>query len=151
EFDHMTESNLVTAQAAYIYPRLALVAEQAGEAVFAAELRAAAARDEAVVAGQFIQGESVTPADAGLGWFARGYEGAKQLGAGTMYAEPQPWAMLAGAATPAQERAVVAAYRRFLVGVGAPYGPAKIGAAMAPCSCDPGVNEQNEPELNRST
>jgi hypothetical protein len=151
EFDHMTESDLVTSQAAYIYPRLAQVAEAAGEGGFAAELRAAGSRDAAVVAGQFVHGESVKPADAGLGWFARGYEGAKQLGAGTMYAEPQPWAMLAGAATPEQERQVVAAYRRFLVGVGAPNGPSKIGAAMAPCSCDPGVNEQNEPELNRST
>ena len=151
EFDHMTESDLVTAQAAYIYPRLALAAEAAGEGTFAAELRAAGSRDAAVVAGQFVQGESVKPGDAGLGWFARGYEGARQLGAGTMYEEPQPWAMLAGIATPEQAREVVAAYRRFLVGVGAPFGPAKIGAAMAPCSCDPGVNEQNEPELNRST
>ena len=151
EFNQMTESNLVTAQAAYIYPRLALVADSAGEAAFAAELRAAGARDEAIVAGQFVNGESVTSADAGLGWFARGYSGDKQLGAGTMYEEPQPWALLDGAATPAREREVVAAYRRFLVGVGAPFGPAKIGAAMAPCSCDPGVNEHNEPELNRST
>jgi hypothetical protein len=151
EFDHMTESNLVTAQAAYIYPRLALVAEAAGESAFAAELRAAASRDASVVAGQFIQGEGVVPADAGLGWFARGYAGAQQLGAGTMYEEPQPWALLDGIATPEQEREVVAAYRRFLVGVGAPSGPAKVGAAMAPCSCDPGVNEQNQPELNRST
>jgi hypothetical protein len=151
EFDHMTESNLVTAQAAYIYPRLASVAETAGESAFAAELRAAGSRDQAIAAGQFIQGESVTPGDAGLGWFARGYGGGQQLGSGTMYEEPQPWAILDGAATPEQERAVVAAYRRFLVGVGAPYGPAKIGAAMAPCSCDPGAKEQNEPELNRST
>ena len=151
EFDEMTESNLVTAQAAYIYPRLALAAEDAGESAFASELRAAASRNLAIVEGQFIQGESVTPADAGLGWFARGYSSAKQLGSGTMYEEPQPWALLEGAATPEQEREVVAAYRRFLVGVGAPYGPTKIGAAMAPCSCDPGAKEQNEPELNRST
>jgi hypothetical protein len=151
EFDHMTESNLVTAQAAYIYPRLALVAEAAGESAFAGELRAAASRDAAVVAGQFVRGESVLPADAGLGWFARGYAGTQQLGAGTMYEEPQPWALLDAIATPEQEREVVAAYRRFLVGVGAPEGPAKVGAAMAPCSCDPGVNEQNQPELNRST
>jgi hypothetical protein len=150
EFNQMTESNLVTAQAAYIYPRLALVADLVGDSAFAAELRAAGARDQAVVAGQFVPGESVTPADAGLAWFARGYSGAKQLGAGAIYEEPQPWALLAGAATPQQAAEVVAAYRRFLVGVGAPSGPTQIGAAMAPSSRDPGANEQNEPELNGS-
>ncbi len=150
EFNQMTESNLVTAQAAYIYPRLALVAEAAGDAGFAAELRSAGARDEAVVEGQWIPGESVMAADAGYGWFARGYSDAKQLGAGAIYEEPQPWALLAGAATPEQARELVAAYRRFLVGVGAPHGPTRIGAAMAPGSDDPGANEQNEPELNSS-
>lgn len=150
EFNQMTESNLVTAQAAYIYPRLALVADKLGDSAFASELRAAGARDKAVVAGQFIAGESVTPADAGMGWFARGYSGAKQLGAGAIYEEPQPWALLAGAATAQQATQLVAAYRRFLVGIGAPGGPTKIGAAMAPGSGDPGANEQNEPELNSS-
>ncbi|HEY2437729.1 MAG TPA: hypothetical protein VGH93_11155, partial [Solirubrobacteraceae bacterium] len=151
EFNQMTESNLVTAQAAYIYPRLALVADLIGDSTFASELRAAGARDEAIVAGQFVPGESATPLDAGLGWFARGYSGAKQLGAGSIYEEPQPWALLAGAATPQQAAQVVAAYRRFLVGIGAPAGPTQIGAAMAPASHDPGATEQNEPELNSST
>src|SRR5207302_3256310 len=82
EFNQMTESDLVTAQAAYIYPRLALAAQAAGDSAFAGELRAAAARDAAIVAGQFIEGESVTPADAGLGWFARGYSFEHQLGSG---------------------------------------------------------------------
>jgi hypothetical protein len=150
EFNQMTESNLVTAQAAYIYPRLALVADAIGDGGFARELRAAAARDEAVVAGQFVAGESVTPADAGLGWFARGYSGVKQLGSGAIYEEPQAWALLAGAATPQQAAQVVAAYRRFLVGFGAPFGPTQIGAAMAPGSTDPGANEQNQPGLNNS-
>jgi hypothetical protein len=68
-----------------------------------------------------------------------------------MYEEPQAWALLAGAATPQQAAQVVAAYRRFLVGVGAPNGPTRIGAAMAPGSGDPGAHEQNEPELNSST
>jgi hypothetical protein len=150
EFNQMTESSLVTAQAAYIYPRLALVADALGDSAFAGELRAAAARDQAVVAGQFIAGESVTASDSGLGWFARGYSGAKQLGAGAIYEEPQPWALLAGIASPQQASELVAAYRRFLVGIGAPGGPTKIGAAMAPGSGDPGANEQNEPELNSS-
>jgi hypothetical protein len=150
EFNQMTESNLVTAQAAYIYPRLALVADAIGDPAFAAELRAAGAHDKAIVAGQWVPGESVTPADAGLGWFARGYSGAKQLGSGAIYVEPQPWALLAGAATQPQAAQIVAAYRRFLVGVGAPYGPTQIGAAMAPGSTDPGANEQNQPGLNNS-
>jgi Glycosyl hydrolase 36 superfamily, catalytic domain/Glycosyltransferase family 36 len=150
EFNKMTESSLVTAQAAYIYPRLALVADQLGDSTFANELRAAGARDEAVVAGQFVQGEGVTPSDAGLGWFARGYAGASQLGSGAMYEEPQAWALLAGAASPQQAAELVAAYRRFLVGVGAPLGPTRIGASMTPGSTDPGANEQNQPGLNNS-
>jgi hypothetical protein len=150
EFNQMTESNLVTAQAAYIYPRLALVSDAIGDKTFAAELRAAGTRDKEIVAGQWVPGESVTPADAGLGWFARGYSGTKQLGSGAIYVEPQPWALLAGAATQQQATQVVAAYRRFLVGVGAPYGPTQIGAAMAPGSTDPGANEQNQPGLNNS-
>jgi hypothetical protein len=150
EFNQMTESNLVTAQAAYIYPRLALLADARSDSSFAGELRAAGARDQAVVAGQFVQGESVTPSDAGMGWFARGYSGASQLGSGAIYVEPQPWAMLAGVATQQQASEIVAAYRRFLVGIGAPLGPTRIGAAMAPGSTDPGANEQNEPGLNNS-
>jgi hypothetical protein len=151
EFDQMTESDLVTAQAAYIYPRLALVAEEVGDSTFASELRAAGSSDETVLKGQWISGESVTPLDAGMGWFARGYSATKQLGSGTIYEEPQPWALLAGAASPEQAQQLVAAYRRFLVGIGAPHGPTQIGAAMAPGSDDPGAKEQNEPELNSST
>jgi hypothetical protein len=143
EFNQMTESSLVTAQAAYIYPRLALVADALGDAAFAGELRAAGSRDEAVVASEFVS-------DGPYGWFARGYSGTKQLGAGAIYEEPQAWAVLAGAATPDQAAAMVGAYRRFLVGVGAPFGPTQIGAAMAPGSTDPGANEQNEPGLNNS-
>ena len=151
EFNQMTESNLVTAQAAYIYPRLALVADAVGDRSFAAELRAAGARDMAIVAGQWVPGESVTPADAGMGWFARGYSGAKQLGAGAIYEEPQPWALLAGAATQQQAAQLVAAYRRFLVGVGAPYGPTQIGAAMAPGSTrSRAPTNRTEPGLNNS-
>src|SRR5437879_7924563 len=118
----MTESNLVTAQAAYIYPRLALVAERTGDTTFASELRSAASRDRGIVEGQFIHGESVTSADAGLGWFARGYSGTHQLGSGAIYVEPQPWALLSGAASTQQAEEIVAAYRRFLVGIGAPLG-----------------------------
>jgi hypothetical protein len=141
EFSQMTESNLVTAQAAYIYPRLALLADHVGDATFAAQLRAAADRNLATVKGQYV------PA----GWFARGYSGARQFGAGSMFSEPQPWALLAGAASAQQAAQVVANYRRYLVGVGAPSGPTKIGAALAPGSSDPGAKEQTEPPINGSS
>jgi hypothetical protein len=141
EFNQMTESNLVTAQAAYMYPRLALVADHVGAHTFAAQLRAAAARDLATVKAQYVS----------RGWFARGYSGATQLGAGSMYAEPQAWGLLAGAASTAQASKVVTAYRRFLVGIGAPSGPTKIGAALAPGSSDPGSTQQNEPAVNGSS
>jgi hypothetical protein len=141
EFSQMTESNLVTAQAAYMYPRLALVADLVGDSAFAAQLRAAGARDLATVQGQYVPG----------GWFARGYSGARQFGAGSMFSEPQPWALLAGAANPQQQAQVVANYRRYLVGVGAPGGPTKIGAALAPGSSDPGAHEQTFPPVNGSS
>src|SRR5581483_12319359 len=133
-------SNLVTAQAAYIYPRLAAVADHMGDAPFAAQLRAAGTRDLATVRGEYV------PA----GWFARGYSGARQFGAGAIFSEPQPWALLAGAASAHQAAQVVANYRRYLVGVGAPGGPTKIGAALAPGSSDPGASEQTEPPVNGS-
>jgi hypothetical protein len=141
EFSQMTESDLVTAQAAYIYPRLALVADHVGDSAFAAQLRAAGARDLATVKGQYVP----------HGWFARGYSGVRQFGAGSMFSEPQPWALLAGAASAQQAAQVVANYRRFLVGVGAPGGPTKIGAAIAPGSSDPGATEQTEPPVNGSS
>ena len=141
EFNQMTESDLVTAQAAYIYPRLAQLADAVGDPTFAAQLRSAAARDLAVVKGQFVPN----------GWFARGYSGLRQFGVGSIFAEPQPWALLAGAASPPQAARVVAAYRRFLAGVGAPAGPARIGSAIAPASNDPGATEQTEPPINNST
>jgi hypothetical protein len=141
EFNQMTESDLVTAQAAYVYPRLAQLADAVRDPAFAAQLRAAAARDLAVVKGQFVPN----------GWFARGYSGLRQFGVGSIFAEPQPWALLAGAASPPQAARVIAAYRRFLAGVGAPGGPARTGSAIAPASNDPGATEQSQPPINNST
>lgn len=140
----MTESDLVTAQAAYIYPLLAGVVGHAGDDGFAAELKQVGARDLAVVKGQFVTG----PVG---GWYARGYAGNAQIGAGAMFEEPQPWAIFAGAPSPRQAAAVVAAYRRFLVGVGAPAaegGPSKIGAALTPAASDPLVSQRSQPTVN---
>src|SRR5205085_1988930 len=117
------------------------LADAVGDPAFAAPLRTAGTRDLGVVKQQAVAG----------GWFARGYSGARQIGVGSIWSEPQAWALLAGAAPPAQGSKLVAAYRRFLVGIGAPSGPSKIGAAIAPGSSDPGATEQSEPPVNNST
>ena len=36
------------------------------------------------------------------GWYSRGYGGDRQIGTGAIFGEPQPWALLAGAASPAR-------------------------------------------------
>ena len=61
----MTESMLVTAQLAYVYPRLAELADLRGDQGFAARLRAAAAQDRAALSGEWT----------GRGWYSRGYAG----------------------------------------------------------------------------
>ena len=93
----MTESTLVTAQLAYIYPRLAALADLRGAKGFARRLRAAAAQDRAALSGQWT----------GRGWYSRGYAGNDQLGAGAIFGEPQPWALLAGVPTRSQARTLV--------------------------------------------
>jgi hypothetical protein len=65
-----------------------------------------------------------------------------------VFGEPQPWALLAGAASRSKARKVVANVRRFLTGVGAPaviHGPAKIGSSQSPASNDPDVTERSDP------
>src|SRR5258708_11184653 len=128
----MTESDLVTAQAAYVYPRLALVADHLGDTAFAAQLRAAGARDLATVKSQYVPG----------GWFARGYSGLRQFGAGSMFSEPQPWALLAGAAGAPPAAPVLHNYPPHPLGIGGPRRPTKIGAPPPPgpaCPRGPGT------------
>jgi hypothetical protein len=131
EFMQMTESTLVTAQMAYALPRLAQLARLMGDQQFAARLDAAGQRDLSVLRGQWT----------GKGWYSRGYSGATQVGSGVIFEEPQPWAILAGAASPAQDQTLAANIRRFLDGYGAPAGPTKIGSALVPGFDDPGVTE----------
>jgi Glycosyl hydrolase 36 superfamily, catalytic domain len=138
EYLGMTESMLVPAQTAYAYPRLAQLADLRGDDAFAAQLRGSAARDLATVRRQWT----------GRGWYARGYAGDRQLGQGAIFEEPQPWAMLAGAPTPAKAATLVHNIRRFLDGDGAPaqlHGPSRIGTALSPSTNDPGVTERSEP------
>jgi Glycosyl hydrolase 36 superfamily, catalytic domain/Glycosyltransferase family 36 len=131
QFGPMTESILVVAQAAYIYPRLAELAELRGDDAFAAELRATAAELREVLARQWT----------GRGWYARAWLGTKRHGEGVIYGEPQPWALLSGTPSPDQARTLVDNIRRFLTGVGAPHGPAVIGSAQSPARDDPEVTE----------
>jgi len=131
EFEQMTESMLVTAQLAYAYPVLADVAEARGDAAFAAQLRAEAARNVDTLGKEWTGG----------GWFSRGYSGAQQLGSGAIFEEPQPWALLAGAATPDRQTRLLNNVRRFLTGMGAPGGPSPIGSAQSPSAKDPQVTE----------
>ncbi len=133
-YSGMTESDLVVAQCAYVYPELADVADLLGDQAFASELRGAAASLLATLRGQWTGG----------GWYARGYAGSQQLGSGVIWLEPQPWAILAGAPTSAQAATLVANIRRYLDGVGAPavvHGPDRIGTSLSPARDDPGVKE----------
>ena len=132
----ITESVLVTTQLAYLYPRLAELAELYGDDAFAATVRARAAELLIATRGEWT----------GLGWYARGYSGTRQLGAGAIFAEPQSWALLAGAPDTAQTATLVGNIRRFLTGIGAPEivkGPARIGSSQSPAANDPEVSETN--------
>ncbi len=138
EFEHMTESMLVTAQVAYAYPKLAELADLRGDHAFATQLRAAGATALATIRKQWT----------GRGWYSRGYSGAQQLGQGVIFEEPQPWAILAGAPSRSQANTLVHNIRRFLDGVGAPRslgGPARFGTAQVPAYHDPGVTEHDSP------
>jgi hypothetical protein len=138
QFLQMTESALVTAQLAYVYPRLAELAEARGDQAFARKLRASGAADLATTRDQWTGG----------GWYARGYSAVRQIGRGAIFGEPQPWAILAGAPSRTQAATLVANIRRFLTGIGAPAtigGPSAIGSSQSPASNDPDVTEHSTP------
>jgi hypothetical protein len=131
----MRESTLVTAQLAYVYPRLAELATAIGDQRFAARLRMRA------------RGLLRTLRDAWVprGWYARGWGRRSRIGVGVIYGEPQPWAILAAAPDNDQAATLVGNIRRYLSGVGAPaqaHGPARIGSSQSPARNDPGVTER---------
>jgi hypothetical protein len=130
ELEQMTESNLVTAQLAYAYPKLAELADLRGDKDFAAQLRKAGAEDLATTRSQWTGR-----------WYTRGWSGPNQVGTGVIFEEPQPWAILAGAPTTEQAKTLAANIHRFLDGHGAPNGPAKFGTAQVPSRHDPDVTE----------
>jgi hypothetical protein len=128
------ESVLVTAQLAYAYPLLAQVADLRGDGAFADQLRRLGDRDVAQLRREWT----------GRGWYARGYLGLDQVGAGAMYLEPQPWAILAGAPDADQAATLVGNIERYLQGRGAPPelgGPTRIGTSQSPARADPDVTE----------
>jgi hypothetical protein len=135
QFLHMTESTLVTAQVAYVYPRLAWLAERLSDAAFAEEVRRRARALRVTMRHQWT----------GKGWYARGYGPDGQIGRGAIFGEPQPWAVLAGIPSRKQATTLVKNVRRFLDGVGAPavvHGPSRIGSSLTPAFDDPDVTER---------
>jgi len=133
-YSGMTESDLVVAQCATIYPQLAEVADLRGDHVFAGQLRSAARRLLSTLKSQWT----------GQGWYARGYANDQQLGSGVIWLEPQPWAILAGAPSPSQATILIANIRRYLDGIGGPAalgGPDRIGTSLGPARNDPGISE----------
>jgi hypothetical protein len=136
----MNESILVTAQLAYVYPRLAELAGLRGDRRFARALRSDARELRAVLRREWTGG----------GWYSRGYGERGQIGSGAIFGEPQPWALLAGVPNRRRARTLVANIRRFLTGVGAPSetgGPARIGSSQSPARNDPEVTERTEPQI----
>lgn len=139
-FLKMDETMLVTAQLAYAYPQVADLAERLGDTDFAATVRARAAELRATLRREWT----------GKGWYSRGYGGDRQIGAGAIFGEPQPWAILAGVPSDRQARKLVKNIRRFLTGVDAPdvvHGPSKIGSSLTPGYDDPDVTERITPPV----
>jgi Glycosyl hydrolase 36 superfamily, catalytic domain/Glycosyltransferase family 36 len=138
QFLQMTESMLVTAQLAYVYPYLGELADRLGDRPFAAELRRRGAELRHVLREEWT----------GKGWYSRGYGGDRQIGSGAIFGEPQPWAILSGAPNRQRATRLVANIRRFLDGIGAPpqvHGPSRIGSSLSPASNDPDVTERSSP------
>ena len=138
-FLQMSESLLVSAQLAYVYPRLAELADRLDDREFARALRKRGAELHRVVRKRWTGG----------GWYARGFKAdGTVIGTGAIFAEPQPWAILAGIPTRRKAKTLVANHRRFLGGVDAPAivnGPSKIGSSLSPASNDPDVTERSVP------
>ncbi|MBN1529758.1 MAG: hypothetical protein JW895_11890 [Thermoleophilaceae bacterium] len=121
----MTESTLVSAQLAYVYPRLAELADARGDRSFARTLRRRGAQLRSFQRTQWTGR-----------WYTRGFAGDRPIGTGAVFGEPQPWNILAGVPSRDRARTLVAAIRRFLT------GSSRIGSSMSPAAADPGVTER---------
>ncbi|MGH8531048.1 MAG: GH36-type glycosyl hydrolase domain-containing protein [Nevskiales bacterium] len=134
QFLQMTESVLVSAQLAYLYPRLAELAELKGDTAFATTVRTRAAELQQKLDDEWT----------GRGWYSRGYSLLTQIGRGAIFAEPQSWALLSGAPDLDQATTLMMNLRRFLAGIGAPpeiHGPTPVGSTQSPAASDPEVSE----------
>ncbi len=137
QFEGLTESTLVAAQLAYIYPRLAQLAERLGDMPFAHELDRRGRALQSAMRAQWTGG----------GWYSRGYAGSRQVGKGVIFGEPQPWAILAGVPNRSQAARLVHNIRHFLGGAGEQGGPSRIGAAMIPAYNAPDISERGGSDL----
>lgn len=137
QFEQLTESTLVAAQLAYIYPRLAELAEYVGDGSYARALQRRGQALRSAVQAQWTGG----------GWYSRGYAGTRQVGEGVIFGEPQPWAILAGIPDAAQARTLVHNIRHFLGGIGEPGGPSQIGSALIPAYDAPDITERGDSAL----
>ena len=109
-----SESVLNSAMAAWVFDYYARLLDSAGESPFAKEVRRTAEQHRDAVRAQWT-GK----------WFRRAWLGKKVgwLGENTLWIEPQPWAILAGATTPQQTRELVRA-------IEAQLRPGPLGAAQ---------------------
>src|SRR5262249_17316155 len=98
----MTESTVIAVQVAYAYPFLADLADRLDDHAFATELRRRTRELRRVLRHEWT----------GKGWYSRGYGGDRQIGAGAIFGEPQPWAILAGIPTTRRAATLVANIRR---------------------------------------
>lgn len=108
-----TESTQTTAQASWVFGDLAQLAKADGQLTLARQASAEAAALRRVVARQWTGH-----------WFNRGYRGTQPYGVDSLYLNPQPWAILAGAAAGAQATSVAGSIGRLLS------DPSPIGAAI---------------------
>ena len=140
-FEGLTESTLVAAQLAYIYPRLAELAQRLGDAPFARELERHGRALRSAMQAQWTGG----------GWYSRGYAGSRQVGEGVIFGEPQPWAILAGVPSRSRAATLVHTIQHFLGGAGEPGGPSRIGAAIVPAYSAPDITERGGSNLTALT
>ncbi len=129
-FLEMNESTLVSAQLAYVYPRLAELADARGDRAFArtlrrrgSELRASQRRQWA---GRWFNA-----------WLRRGADRSAQARSSASRSPGTSWR---GCPTAPRRAGSWPPSRRFLTGVGAPAelgGPARIGSSMSPAAADP--------------
>ncbi|HZU16011.1 MAG TPA: hypothetical protein VFD01_05315 [Candidatus Dormibacteraeota bacterium] len=162
ETNGLTESTLVAAQLAYVYPYLAALADLVGDSSFAGQLRASTATLDTALANQWVS-QPDNAAGAPMGWYNRGYAGPEALGTTptSISALSEPWALLAAQfATPqeqalidppSRQQAIVDSWQCYLLGTcfTAQGGPSKIGSGLSP---DPNSSSSfNAGALSNST